>query len=345
VGPAKVFYSRTVSMRTIRHCMQAVQPQLIYLNSFFSPLTRRTLTLRRLGLIPNAKVVLAPRGEFSRGALELKRLRKLAWIETALRLGIYDHILWKASSSYEAVDIQRGLGAIRRLQGRAHCTIAPDIALARQNDGKALRTKARGGARFVFLSRIAPMKNLRFLLEALRRVPSPAVLDICGPIDDPAYWSECQWLMQSTRHAIRYCGVVAPDRVLSTLSQYHFFVLPTLGENFGHAIVEAWAAGCPVIISDKTQWRQLKEKGLGFDVPLDPNRWAELLQRCMDMDEDTYLHMAAAASEHATRITSQHTVEAALRLFAEATGLQVAEDGPVAPQKESQPTLTEAMRS
>src|SRR5690242_18200055 len=39
VGSAKVFYSRTVSMGTIRHCIQAVEPQLIYLNSFFSPLT------------------------------------------------------------------------------------------------------------------------------------------------------------------------------------------------------------------------------------------------------------------------------------------------------------------
>ena len=41
----------------------------------------------------------------------------------------------------------------------------------------------------------------------------------------------------------------------------------------------------------------------------------------MEMDEDTYLLMTAAASEHARRITSQDTVEAAFRLFAEATGL------------------------
>ena len=321
VGAAKVFYSRTVSMRTIRRCIQTVRPQLIYLNSFFSPLTRRTLTLRRLGLISSAKVVLAPRGEFSRGALEIKRLRKLAWIETALRLGVYDHIHWKASSSYEEVEIRSGLSATRRVQRCAQCTIAPDIAVIPKNGGNYLRTKARGGARFVFLSRIGPMKNLRFLLEALRRVPSQVVLDIYGPIDDSAYWSKCQRLMERTQHAIRYCGVVAPDRVLFTLSQYHFFVLPTLGENFGHAIVEAWAAGCPVIISDKTQWRQLKEIGLGFDVALDPNRWAEVLQWCMEMDEDTYLLMAAAASEHARRITSQDTVEAAFRLFAEATGL------------------------
>ena len=46
-------------------------------------------------------------------------------------------------------------------------------------------------------------------------------------------------------------------------------ILPTLGENFGHVIVEAWTAGCPVLVSDRTPWRQLASHGVGWDVALD----------------------------------------------------------------------------
>jgi glycosyltransferase involved in cell wall biosynthesis len=45
--------------------------------------------------------------------------------------------------------------------------------------------------------------------------------------------------------------------------------LPTLGENFGHGIIEALGTGRPVIISDQTPWRGLQAAGVGWDVAID----------------------------------------------------------------------------
>ena len=53
------------------------------------------------------------------------------------------------------------------------------------------------------------------------------------------------------------------------LFEYHFFILPTLGENFGHVFIEALAAGCPLIISNRTPWLELEKKGIGWDIPLE----------------------------------------------------------------------------
>ena len=50
------------------------------------------------------------------------------------------------------------------------------------------------------------------------------------------------------------------------------FFLPSFSENFGHAINEALSVGVPVLISDKTPWRNLQEKGMGWDLSLDNRR-------------------------------------------------------------------------
>ena len=55
----------------------------------------------------------------------------------------------------------------------------------------------------------------------------------------------------------------------------HLFVLPTEGENFGHAIFEALAVGRPVLISDQTPWKNLSSANAGWDLPLnDPKTFS-----------------------------------------------------------------------
>ena len=56
--------------------------------------------------------------------------------------------------------------------------------------------------------------------------------------------------------------------VEQTLKNYHLFFLPTLNENFGHAIVEAMLNGCIPLISDATPWRNLQAQNLGWDISL-----------------------------------------------------------------------------
>lgn len=62
-----------------------------------------------------------------------------------------------------------------------------------------------------------------------------------------------------------------------------------MGENYGHVIVEALVAGCPVLISDQTPWRNLEEKDVGWDLPLGhPEKFQDVLQKCINMNEQEY---------------------------------------------------------
>ena len=75
VGNGNVFYTspKMRSLKEYRKIFYSTDSDVIYLNSFFSPyFTIKPLLLRRLRLIPTKPVIVAPRGEFSPGALGLK---------------------------------------------------------------------------------------------------------------------------------------------------------------------------------------------------------------------------------------------------------------------------------
>jgi len=81
---------------------------VLYLNSFFSRrFSMLAILMLRLKLCRIRRLVLAPRGEFSLGALQLKPTRKRVYIRISQWFGLYQGLIWHASSEFEATDIRR----------------------------------------------------------------------------------------------------------------------------------------------------------------------------------------------------------------------------------------------
>jgi glycosyltransferase involved in cell wall biosynthesis len=293
VGKAKVFYASELSTRNILRRIREADPHIIYLNSFFSRLTMKTLLLRKFGLLPRSAVVLAPRGEFSPGALELKSLRKWLYRKLSFALGLYGNLVWQASSALEKTHLCASVTRAGRVD-EANIVVASDVPNMDCMSGPCFAQrpqKESGSARFVFLSRISTSKNQYFALELLGSAKGKIELDIYGPIEDCDYWEQCQDIICKLPDQIRvnYKGAVSANQVLQVFSKYHFLILPTLGENFGYVILEAFAGGCPVLISDRTPWRDLSKLGIGWDLPLDDRQgWLGVIQSCVSMDQATY---------------------------------------------------------
>ena len=58
------------------------------------------------------------------------------------------------------------------------------------------------------------------------------------------------------------------------------------------------AAGCPVIVSDRTPWKDLSDRGVGWPLPLeDRNSWIRVLQQCVDLEPEIYAAMSSKARE------------------------------------------------
>ena len=79
-------------------------------------------------------------------------------------------------------------------------------------------------------------------------------------------------------------------------------ILLTHRESFGHAILEALATGCPVITSDRTPWKNLKDQKAGWEVSLEKNdEVLQIVERCISMDQNEYNTWSKGAFEYAQK--------------------------------------------
>lgn len=316
LGKSGVLYlpPNGLSLRKMSGLIRTTDYEVLYLNSFFSPdFTIKPLLLRRLGLIPKKPVILAPRGEFSTGALEIKWRKKKAYLALAKIMGLYHDVVWQASSEYEERDIRRWFGE------RVSIETAPDLVTPLSEQEPCRYRKIPGRLRVAFLSRISRMKNLDGALEMFGSVRGEVRLDIYGPIEDRKYWDRCQEHIDKLPEniCVRYGGEVAPHEVIDVLSKYDLFFLPTLGENFGHVVLEALLAGCPVLISDQTPWRDLQDRGAGWDLPLDrSDEFQSVLQQFVEMGNDIHqTHSRHARAFGVSQAQDQALVEKSRNLF------------------------------
>jgi glycosyltransferase involved in cell wall biosynthesis len=240
----------------------------------------------------NPKKVLAPRGMLGKGALEIKKAKKMTFIKASKFLGLYKNMLWHASTELEEKEIQAVFGK------KAEVKIAQNIATL----PKLIPTKVekqKGAVNFFFLSRIAQKKNLLGMLKILKNTSGKIRFDIIGPADEADYWLECEKVITESKHIeINYLGAIPFYNLPEKLSEYHFMLLFTQNENYGHAIIESLANRCPVLISDQTPWRNLQQKNIGWDISIeDEQGFAKAIEEARDMDSEQYNEMAEASRQ------------------------------------------------
>ena len=280
---------------SLRRSFRGVSFDLVYLNSFFSSFAVTTLVLRRLGLIRRTPVLLAPRGELSSRALGLKKTKKRLFVTLARWIGLHRGVIWQASSEMEREEIAVYSPGPARVTPNipARVEVAPE-------DLERKPPKTTGEARFVFLSRLARKKNLDFAIELLAETAGGVIFDVYGTPEDPQYVDLCTGLMDRLPPNVRarFLGPIPPDQVQATLLDYHFFLFPTLNENFGHVILEALLAGLPVITSDQTYWRDLESHAAGWDIALEKrDEFLRRLRDCIALDAVDYGRMSRSAQD------------------------------------------------
>lgn len=302
VGKAQVLYARPGPgwVLRCRRILREVRPDLLYINSFFARSFSMAVLLAWWSTPKHERcsLLMAPRGEFSPAALGLHRSRKTVYIWLVKLLNSHSRALWHASSPAEAADILRALSHNDAVAVAGPISsAAPAIATALDvppnwsGETRAFPPKPAGSLRIIFAARIVPMKNLADALVAVRSLNGNIHLTVCGPREDLACWERCRRLADGMppNITVEVAGPVPHERVRQTLLAHDVFLLPTLGENFGHGIAEALQAGCPVVISDRTPWHHLEELGVGWDLPLDdPAAFTRVLQHCADMATDDF---------------------------------------------------------
>ncbi|MEX0595756.1 MAG: glycosyltransferase family 4 protein, partial [Candidatus Paceibacterota bacterium] len=271
VGNAEVFYlsPKQITFTNIKFIINTTEFDLLYLNSLFN----QKFTLIPLALYillfknKSYNILIAPRGELSLGALEQKKIKKKLFLKFLKYSGIKDNIYWHATDKTEKNDIIRELGI-----DKENIFVASNLPAKVKNKTTGVSNKSKNSLKMVYLSRITFKKNISYFIEILGEIRDLDLeLHLYGTVDDDRYWSQCLKKIHALPSNITVLkkGHLEHSEVLDVLSGYDLFVLPTKGENYGHAIVEAISAGTPVLISTNTPWRNLEEKKVGWDFDLE----------------------------------------------------------------------------
>lgn len=283
VGNAQVFYlpPQSSTRKDIFNVMISTPHQVLWLNSFFDPITIKVLLNIKIGSLPYKPIIVAPRGEFAWASLKQKYAKKLIFIRMARLFKLYGNVTWHAGSEPEALDIIKVMriprNAIRVMDDfpiKANPEVPPGLGVQPSPFCDSLK--------IIFLSRIAREKNLHYAVRVLSKVNARLIFDIYGPAPDATYWKECQDLIARlpANVTVNYLGSADPDEVVRIFSSYDLFLFPTGGEAYGHVIAECLTAGTPVLISTETGWRDLQADGLGWDIELEKeDSFVEIIEK------------------------------------------------------------------
>ncbi|HYX06945.1 MAG TPA: glycosyltransferase, partial [Bacteroidales bacterium] len=260
-----------------------------------------------------SKMILAPRGELSPGALNIKKIKKKLFIIFSVITGLYDNIIWHASNNYEETHIRNIFGKSVNVRKAINISSVPSGI-----PKKGIRKRA-GKIKIIFLSRISNKKNLDGALKILKDIKGDVIFDIYGPIEDRNYWIRCEKLISGLQENVQavYKGIIPYSNVQKVISNYHLFFLPTKAENYGHVIFEALSVGCPVLISDQTPWKNIEINGAGFICSLDNDKkFITDINKILNMDEASYRMLSIKVMEYANDImSSDESIEKNRELF------------------------------
>lgn len=304
-----IFYSSKdrLSAKFIRNIIRNQPHQILWINGFFSIYFS---ILPVFFALKNVRTIISTRGMLGDNVLQFKSLKKRAYIYLAKLFQVYRGKIFHATNSFEKEDIEKVF--------QNKTIVASNIPFMGENKLEFFSEKQTGKLRVLQVARIAKEKNTLFGIEVISKIKGKVVFDIVGSIYDKSYAEECKKLSKNVNPEIEinFLGAKSPFELTKLIYKYDLFFLPTLGENFGHAITESLGAGLPVLISDKTPWKNLESSFAGFELPLKKDLFLEKLNFFLGLNHNEFSNWRKGAKTFFSKeIDMNKIIQQNLKLF------------------------------
>jgi glycosyltransferase involved in cell wall biosynthesis len=320
VDGVKVWYFRSKNLRRLyraadlasalaKHVAEfdVVHTHAIYL----WPLWAAARAARRAGV----PYVVSPRGMLERDLIGRKSpLLKSLWIAAIERHNLEGAAAIHVTSDREAREAAAfgfNLPVVRAIPNG----VTVD-GVAGAPVSAAIDALVKGERYVLFLGRINWKKGIDRLIGALARVPSVRLI-IAGN-DEENYRAVLEPIASGlgVSSRVAFAGSVGGADKAALLSNAQMLVLPSYSENFGNVVIEAMAAGCPVIVSKEVGLADtIRHTGAGVVVDGDPETLGAVIKRLLD-DAAMRHHLAERGRSVASEQFTWPTVAAQMeRLY------------------------------
>jgi glycosyltransferase involved in cell wall biosynthesis len=174
------------------------------------------------------------------------------------------------------------------------------------------------GINCIALGNLKEVKNYRYLLDIFKYLkPLNINLDIYGKGTEQKQMEE---IIKANDLKVRLCG--SAGNIPETMQQYDYFIQASSHEGFGLSVIEAMAAGVPVIVSDIPVFREITN-GLANFFPLnDAEKAAQLLIDVFDKQQNNEL-VRQAFNFARTKYSAYNYKEQLLHIYEDITQLKL----------------------
>lgn len=245
----------------------ATQFDVLHQHSIWLALSRASTRWRTTFARPT---VVSPHGTLEEYTLQISRWKK------KLALLAYEMDNLRSASCLHATSLQEA-SSIRNFGLKNPIAVIPNGVPESwlTNSGDAARFRAKYSIatdrRIVFfLSRLHPKKGIPLLLEAFAQTKRRQewVLAIAGFEDYEGYAEKLKQVTEQLgiSDSTMFLGGLFGDDRQDAFSAADLFVLPSYSENFAIVVIEALAAGVPVLTTFGTPWRELVDNNCGWWV-------------------------------------------------------------------------------
>ena len=182
-GTHVYYYSKgMMTYKKVKSVIKEINPHRIYLNSMFSNMFKPILAGYQ-----SEKIIVAPRGMLSASALAVKPIKKFLYLWFLRTFGFAKYLQFHATSEKEVKDIQRIFPNARSIIVAGNIPVRVEEAIP-----QAIKTA--NNLQLVFTGRMHPIKNLHYLLQALKHVKGHIILNIIATQEDNGYLDKCKQL-------------------------------------------------------------------------------------------------------------------------------------------------------
>ena len=340
-GGVQIFYASDSKWKqALVEASEQLKADWIYLQGALAPMTRQILSARKGNkVLRECKILLAPHGNLSPAALQRHAWRKRLWLFYARFCSLYEGVSWHVASTREFEQVHSRFGT--RVDIRKIPMAPPTLDFPKQEEGGKIESirpnydsgfnQSKDCLRLVYFGRLSPEKNLEFAFErlsefAMMHPDTQVSYDLIGS-GNSIFVAQLKTLAgrMSSNLQINFIGQLSSVALRARLCSpptfedgsselrcgYAVMLMPSRTENFSYTILESLQAGIPVLISDQTPWRDLQEKGIGWDFCLDEKKlWQDALLALSNQSEDQNSQRSLQAREYANKWVAQYQAKA-----------------------------------
>jgi len=217
-------------------------------------------------------------GEFSQG-YPLVKWAKRTFVFMAVVRAFYRHCSVVVALNQSAVNDLRELGYTGKL---VHIDNGRDL---KRLNACPLPSRDAPIRRLIFTGHIIPRKNQEYLVEMMRYLPTHYHLKLVGYIGHRGYHEElCQKVADYGLKNVEFTGRIEPRVIPDMLADTHVFVSASVLEVQSLAVIEALAAGKPVVGLANQTVSEFVDDSCGATLPqtATPQAFAEAVMRVAD---------------------------------------------------------------